>query len=200
LTFRTGLYPNIMPRTTLERPGFTHGCPATTYKEKIVPSFELAQLNIARLIAPIDSPKLAEFVANLDRINALAERSPGFVWRLQGDDGDATAIRNFGPDMLVNMSVWKDVGALHGYVYKSAHVEIMRRRKEWFELMREMYTVLWWVPENHRPSLEEAEARLTQLREYGPTSEAFTFKKAFPAPGNRSQARPTEFTESCPAC
>ncbi len=163
-------------------------------------SFELAQLNIAQLIAPIDSPTLADFVANLDRVNAIAERSPGFVWRLQSDDGNATAIRHFGADVLVNMSVWKDVRSLNDYIYKSAHVEIMRRRKEWFELMREFYTVLWWVPEGHRPGLEEAEAKLTQLREYGPAPEAFTFKKAFPPPGSGPKARPTEFTESCPAC
>ena len=102
--------------------------------------------------------------------------------------------------MLVNMSVWKDVGALHDFIYKSAHVEIMRRRKEWFSTMREMYMVLWWVPESHRPSLEEAEAKLTQLRAYGPTPDAFTFKQAFPAPDARPKTSPTEYSESCPAC
>lgn len=92
--------------------------------------YQLAQLNIADMVAPIDSPVLADFVASLDRINALADGSEGFVWRLQTEDGDATAIRHFGEDMLVNMSVWASVEALHGYVYKSAHTDVMRRRKE----------------------------------------------------------------------
>ena len=146
-------------------------------------SYQLAQLNIARLVAPIDSPVLADFVANLDRIDALADRSLGFVWRFQTKDGDASAIRHFGEDMLVNMSVWENVEALNCYVYESAHIEIMRRRKEWFELMDEVYLVLWWVPERHRPSLPEAEAKLGLLRENGPSPEAFTFAKPFQAPG-----------------
>ncbi len=123
-------------------------------------SYQLAQLNIARLVAPIDSPVLADFVANLDRINALADRSLGFVWRFQTKDGDASAIRHFGGDMLVSMSVWENVKALNYYVYESALVEIMRRRKEWFELMDEVYLVLWPIP--HPPVFndeESAEAR-----------------------------------------
>lgn len=98
-------------------------------------TYQLAQLNIALMTAPIDSPVMADFVANLDRINALAERSPGYVWRLQTDDGNATALRPFGEEYLVNLSVWRDIESLQDYVYRSAHTEILRRRKEWFTRM-----------------------------------------------------------------
>ena len=100
-------------------------------------AYELAQLNIALMKEPLESPRMADFVANLDRINALAESSPGFVWRLKTEEGNATALRPLGEDTLVNVSVWRDVASLNKYVYGSAHVEIMRRRKEWFERMRE---------------------------------------------------------------
>src|SRR5215470_6235904 len=135
-------------------------------------AYELAQLNIARMKEPLESPTMADFVANLDRINALAESSPGFVWRLQTDDGDATALRPLGEDTLVNMSVWKDVASLRNYVYRSAHTEVMRRRKEWFEHMSEAFLVLWWVPRGHRPSVQEAITKLELLRKDGPTEEA----------------------------
>ncbi|WP_221794897.1 DUF3291 domain-containing protein [Oceanobacter mangrovi] len=146
--------------------------------------YQIAQLNIAKLLAPIDSPQLADFVANLDRINALAEDSPGFVWRLQTAEGDATSIDYFGSDQIVNLSVWQSVDALHNYVYRSAHVEIMRRKKEWFDKMVESHMVLWWVPAGHEPTVEEAAQKLELLREQGATAEAFTFKKAFPAPSS----------------
>ena len=145
--------------------------------------FQLAQLNIALAKAPIESPVMADFVANLDRVNALAEHSPGFVWRLKDDAGNAAAMRPIGPDTLVNMSVWQDIDALRAFVFKSGHVEIMRRRAEWFERMIEAYLVLWWVPTGHVPSIEEAMARLEQLREQGPTAQAFTFRTAFAPPG-----------------
>ncbi|MDO3722839.1 DUF3291 domain-containing protein [Marinobacter sp. chi1] len=144
--------------------------------------YQLAQLNIATLMAPIDSPQLSDFVANLDRINALAEDSPGFVWRLQTDAGDATGIDYFGSDKIVNLSLWDSVEALHNYVYRSAHVEIMRRKKEWFHRMGEAHMVLWWVPAGHVPSVEEAAQKLNTLREQGPTEEAFTFKTVFSPP------------------
>lgn len=150
-------------------------------------TYHLAQLNIALMSAPLDSPPMADFVANLDRINALAERSPGFVWRLKTEDGNATALRDFGDDYLVNMSTWTDVDSLFNYVYQSAHVEIMRRRKEWFTKMPTMHTVLWWVPENHRPTTAEARLRLQNLQDNGPNPTAFTFKKPYPAPLTRSQ-------------
>ena len=163
-------------------------------------SYELAQLNIGVIKGPMDSPVMAEFAANLERINALAERSPGFVWRLQTEDGDATAIRPFEDEnMLVNMSVWRDVESLNEYVYSSAHVEIMRRRKQWFEHMAEAYLVLWWVPRGHRPSVAEAIAKLEVLRTKGPSAQAFTFRQAFPPPDAAQAERPVNFGDECPA-
>ena len=161
--------------------------------------FELAQLNIAVLKAPLESPVMAEFVANLDRINAVAEAAPGFVWRLQTDDGDATALRPLGENVLVNMSVWRDVAALNHYVYKSAHLEVMRRRKEWFERMAQAYLVLWWVPRGHRPTVEEAVERLELLRMQGPTPRAFNFRNAFLPPDAARPDAPFAFGDACPA-
>lgn len=164
-------------------------------------AYELAQLNVALMRAPLDAPEMADFVANLDRINALAEDSPGFVWRLQTEEGDATALRSdlLGDNVLVNMSVWSGVEALHAYVYRSAHVEVMRRRREWFERMGEAYVVLWWVPRGHRPSVAEAAQRLQHLRAHGPTREAFTFRQAFPAPDAERQEGQS-LPQECPAC
>ena len=139
-------------------------------------SHELAQANIARMIEPLDSPRMADFVANLGRINALAESAPGFVWRIQTEAGDATALRPLGDHILINVSVWKDVESLNQYVYQSGHAEVMRRRKEWFEPMREAWVVLWWIPKGHRPTEAEAIARLELLRANGPTQDAFTFR------------------------
>jgi hypothetical protein len=112
--------------------------------------YQLAQLNIAELRAPLDSPELKDFVDNLDRINALAEGSTGFVWRLMGDGNDATSLRPMGENIIVNMSVWKNVVSLRDFVYKSAHVAILRRKREWFTRMAEAYMCLWWV--NRSPS------------------------------------------------
>jgi hypothetical protein len=163
-------------------------------------AYEIAQLNIGTIRGPIDSPIMAEFVANLDRINALAERSPGFVWRLQTDEGNATAIRPF-PDenIAVNLSVWRDIESLNAFVYRSAHVEIMRRRKEWFEKMSEQFLVLWWVRKGHRPTIEEAIARLAILRANGPTAEAFNFRISFPPPDARVDQPSPSFGDECPA-
>ena len=147
-----------------------------------MPKFELAQLNIAQMVAPLESPEMVDFVDNLDRINALADNSQGFVWRLQTEEGDATALRPLGEDWLVNMSVWKDVESLQNFVYESAHIEIMRRRREWFAKIREAFTVLWWIPEGHIPTIEEARQRLDRLRADGPGAEVFTFRKTYPAP------------------
>jgi len=140
--------------------------------------YELAQLNIGIVRGPMDSPVMAEFAANLARINALADSSPGFVWRLKTEAGDATAIRAFDdPNLLVNMSVWRDLESLRQYVYASAHLEIMRRRREWFERMSEAYLVLWWVPRGHRPSVSEALARLAALPARGPHGEACSYRE-----------------------
>ena len=164
-------------------------------------AYELAQLNIGIIKGLIDSPVMAEFVANLDRINALAERTPGFVWRLQTEEGNATAIRPYpeNENMAVNMSVWRDVESLSKYVYSSAHVEIMRRRREWFAKMDQAFMVLWWVPRGHRPSIEEAKAKLEILRAKGPTADAFTFRQAFPAPDASPAPSPAAFGDECPA-
>ncbi|MEJ8567287.1 DUF3291 domain-containing protein [Elongatibacter sediminis] len=164
-----------------------------------MPRYELAQLNIARLAAPLDSPQLADFVANLDRINTLAEASPGFVWRLQTEEGDATGIRDFGEEYIVNLSVWEDVQSLHDYVYRTAHTEVLARRREWFERMDEAYAVLWWVEAGHRPDTAEARERLEQLRAHGPTPAAFTFKQAFPPPSGRPGESADGFADPCPA-
>ena len=145
-------------------------------------TFHLAQLNIAVAKAPLTSPLMADFVNNLDRINALAERAPGFVWRLKDDAGDATAIRPFDENTLVNMSVWRDLDALKHYVYSSAHVDFVRRRREWFQLPQAVSVVLWWVPAGHLPDVDEAVVKLQQLREHGPTVDAFTFTQLFPQP------------------
>ena len=145
-------------------------------------AYHLAQLNIAWMKAPLESPEMADFVANLERINALAEGSPGYVWRLQDEAGDATAIRPVGDEVLVNMSVWEDVQSLSDYVYNSAHTEMLKRRREWFERVEQAHQVLWWVPAGHRPSVTEAAERLAHLREHGATAQAFTFCHAFAAP------------------
>jgi hypothetical protein len=163
-------------------------------------AYELAQLNIGVFRGPIDSPVMAEFVANLDRINALADGAPGFVWRLQTEEGNATAIRPFDDEnMAVNMSVWSDIESLSAFVYRSQHVEIMRRRREWFERMTEAFLVLWWVPRDHRPTVDEAIGRLEHLRAHGPSAQAFTFRQAFPAPDAPQRGRPAAYGSECPA-
>jgi len=145
-------------------------------------SFQLAQLNVGLARAPMDDPVMAGFAAALDRINALADGAPGFVWRLATEDGDATAIRPYEDErMMVNMSVWESIEQLREFVYRSGHVEVMGHRREWFERMR-VYMVLWWVPEGHVPGIEEAKQRLAHLELHGPTSYAFTFKASFPSP------------------
>lgn len=160
--------------------------------------FHLAQLNVAHLRAPLDAPEMADFVAALAPINALAEGAPGFVWRLQGDAGDATGFRPLGEDILVNMSVWTDLQALGDYVYRSGHVDVMRRRREWMHKMSGVTAVLWWIPRGHVPTVDEAVRRLDHLRAHGPTPEAFPFRKPFPAPDAAAPLEPNAGDE-CPA-
>jgi Domain of unknown function (DUF3291) len=154
-----------------------------------VMDYHLAQVNIARMRAPLDSPVLAGFVAELEPVNALADAAPGFVWRLQTEDGNATSVRAFEWDeagsagVLVNMSVWESVEALAAYVYAGPHLAVLRRRREWFEQMRESYSALWWVPAGVRPATADAEDRIRLLRAHGPTPAAFTLNKHFPPPG-----------------
>jgi hypothetical protein len=163
----------------------------------------LAQLNIALLTEPLDSPRLAGFVDALDEINALADAAPGFVWRLQTEDGDATAVRVFDDDrLIVNMSVWESVEALADYTYRSDHVRVLRRRKEWFESLKEAYQVQWWVSAGELPTVAEAERRLVHLREHGPSAHAFTFRAPFPAPAEAGSPAVAPLVEDdwfCPA-
>lgn len=143
----------------------------------------LAQLNIGRAKYPIDDERMYGFTSRLDEINALADTHEGFVWRLQSETGNATEVRPFeDSQILVNLSVWTSIAALHEYVYKTAHAALMRDRKQWFERMGEVYTVLWWIPEGQIPNVEEAKARLTHLKEHGSTPFAFTFQQSFPPP------------------
>jgi hypothetical protein len=140
----------------------------------------LAQLNVGRLRQPLDAPESAGFVAGLKPINALADASPGFVWRLTDEDGeDATSLHPNGDDMIVNLSVWESREALWDFTYRSDHLELLRHRREWFVRMTEPFMVLWWVPAGHVPSVEEALGRLARLREKGPGAEAFTFREPY---------------------
>ena len=141
----------------------------------------LAQVNVAKLLEPIDSELLRDFVDALEPVNALADGSPGFVWRLQTEDGDATSIRVFDDDMIIlNMSVWTSLDDLKTFVYRGDHAQVMRNRKKWFHQMRETYLALWWIPEGHIPTEEEGAHRLEHLRANGPSPTAFTFKNYFP--------------------
>jgi len=142
--------------------------------------FHLAQLNVGAILAPLDSPVMADFANNLDKINALAEASPGFIWRLKDDANNATSIQMFDDErIIVNMSVWETLEQLYQFAYKSMHAEFLKRRKEWFEKMGEMYYVLWYVPAGTVPGVMEARQRLEHLRAHGETPHAFSFSKRF---------------------
>ena len=166
----------------------------------------LAQVNIGRLVAPIESPLIADFVAALDEVNAVADAAPGFVWRLQTEDGDATAVRGFEQDavgagggVVINMSVWESVAALAAYAYGDAHIAVLRRRREWFERMTHAHLVLWWIPRGHIPTVREAEDRLDHLRAHGPTAHSFTLRQHFPPPGELDrEAIPSPEDWACP--
>jgi hypothetical protein len=148
-----------------------------------MPNYHLAQINIARMLAPIDDPIMAEFVAQLGPVNALADSTPGFVWRLQTEDGDATSLKVYDDDMIIiNLTVWESVEALREFVYKGPHHGVLRDRKRWFEKFDGSYTTLWWVPAGHIPDTEEARERLEHLRAHGETEYAFSFQHIFPKP------------------
>jgi hypothetical protein len=145
--------------------------------------FHLAQVNIGRIRAPLDDPLMTGFTSQLERINAVADQSPGFVWRLQTPAGDATSIRPFEDDfILVNMSVWESFEALHHYVYEGPHLEVLRGRRDWFLPFDGPMLALWWIPAGHIPTVEEAKAKLEELGKNGPTLSAFTFRQPFPPP------------------
>lgn len=149
-----------------------------------MPRWQLAQINVGTLARPQGDPQVADFFANLDRINALAEGSDGFVWRFVGDGNDATDVRP-APDseFIVNMSVWRDADALFAFVYRSAHTPMMARRREFFQRPAGVYQALWWVEAGHRPTVDEGLARLWLLDRYGPSAHAFSFKQQYPSPG-----------------
>lgn len=145
--------------------------------------YHLAQINISRLLAPLDDPKIAGFVARLDEINALADSAPGFVWRLQSESGNATDIAySDDPFVIVNMSVWDSVEALKQFTYMSRHIEVFRQRADWFEKSNRPNYCLWWVPAGHVPTLAEGRERLQHYQQYGSTPYSFWFSQGFPAP------------------
>ncbi|MEY3657455.1 MAG: hypothetical protein RL425_216 [Pseudomonadota bacterium] len=149
--------------------------------------WHLAQINVARFRRPQADPANADFMNALDHVNAMADASPGFVWRLVGDGGDATdLVPDAGdPNLIVNMSVWTDLEALSDFVYRQPdHLSVMRRRRDWFDKM-DAFMALWWVPAGHRPSILEGMTKIALLAERGPSVEAFTFHDPFPAPGDK---------------
>ncbi|MEU9477024.1 DUF3291 domain-containing protein [Streptomyces sp. NPDC048191] len=148
------------------------------------PAYELAEVNIARLKFPLDSPELKFFVDSLDPVNEAADAADGFVWRLQSDSGNATDIPVLGDEwLIINLTTWRDLNALTAFMYQGLHRELLSRRREWFEQLAEAVTAAWWVPAGHRPTVAEAEDRLLHLREHGATPYAFTLRTSFPAPG-----------------
>jgi Domain of unknown function (DUF3291) len=152
--------------------------------------YRLAQINVARALAPLDHPSLAGFVERLDEINELADRSAGFVWRLQSDSGNATDIAvSDDPQLIVNMSVWEDLEALFAYVYRSDHLQVMAQRRQWFEKPQGAFMALWWLPAGRLPSVEDGLARIALLERDGPTPQAFTFKAPFDAEGRSIERR-----------
>lgn len=150
-------------------------------------NYHLAQLNIARFRLPQDHPVNVDFVDNLDRVNAIAESQPGFVWRFTGDGNNALDVHAFDDaNVAINMSVWRDLESLAAFVYRNEdHLAIMRRRNEWFEKIK-FHLVLWWIDADHTPSIDEAKQRLDRLTNNGPTQDAFTFRKPFAAPSGEA--------------
>jgi Domain of unknown function (DUF3291) len=143
---------------------------------------QLAQINIGRLVAPLDDPRIADFLAQLDEVNALAEQSAGFVWRLKSDSGNATDISySADPFELVNMSVWESVESLDQFTYGLRHISALRDRRKWFEKPVLPHYCLWWVPDGHIPSVKEARERLEHYQKHGANPHAFWFSQCFPA-------------------
>ncbi|NUR00634.1 MAG: DUF3291 domain-containing protein [Streptomyces sp.] len=163
-------------------------------------AYQLAQVNIGRLKAPLDSAQLKDFVDNLDPVNADAHAADGFVWRLGSDSGNATDVPVFGDEwLIINMSVWRDSNALTAYMYQGRHREMLARRREFFERVQEAMVALWWVPAGHRPTVAEAEQRLLHLRANGPTPYAFTLRTSFPPGAREAVAMTIPEDLGCPA-
>jgi hypothetical protein len=162
--------------------------------------FQLAQCNVGRAKGPMDGPVMAGFAARLDDINALADGTPGFVWRLQTDAGNATSLQAFDDEMILfNMSVWESPEHLRAFVYRSDHASVMRQRKSWFERFEGVYLVLWWVPAGHIPTMQEAKDRLAHLQAHGESPHAFSFACIFPSPQSTSAEPRVDLSDPCPA-
>src|ERR1041384_4667405 len=168
--------------------------------EEPVPNLHIAQVNIARMKGPLEGPVMAGFVARLEEINALADRSPGFVWRLQTTEGNATYLRPYDDDrILFNLSVWESVETLKNYVYRTAHSELLKGRRNWFEQFDKVFLAMWWVPAGHIPGIDEAKRRLKHLEEHGPSQFAFTFKTVQPPDEGFLAALDWSMFVPCPA-
>ncbi|WP_304452289.1 DUF3291 domain-containing protein [Nocardiopsis sp. YSL2] len=152
------------------------------------PAHHLAQINLGLLKAELDDPSMKGFTDRLEPINALADDSPGFVWRLREQgESDATGLRPYGPNTIINFSVWKDVESLWNFTYRTDHLDLLRRRRTWFERMDGVLVALWWIPAGTIPTVEEAGRKLDQVREIGPSPEAFTLRTPFPPPASHPQ-------------
>ena len=162
--------------------------------------FQIAQVNIGRIRAPLDHEIMQTFVARLEEINALADASPGFVWRLKSEEGPSSYLHPYEDErLLLNMSVWESVEALKHYVYKTAHAEVLRARHDWFEKLERAYQAMWWVPAGHIPSIDEAKKRLVHLEERGPSQYAFTFKTVMPPDESFLEGFDWSIFAPCPA-
>ena len=147
--------------------------------------WHVAQMNVGTVLYPTDDPRIAEFMGLLDQVNAMADASPGFVWRLQSAQGNATDILvSEDPYFLVNLSVWQDVESLFDFVYRSSHRLVMAKRRHWFARPTGAYQVLWWIPTGSIPTPAAGLDRLRWLEQNGPSSHAFTFREKYPPPGN----------------
>ena len=163
-------------------------------------NLHLAQINIGRMRGELEGPVMSGFVARLDEINALADGSPGFVWRLQTDAGNATYLRPYDDDrIIINMSVWETVEDLRSFVYSERHAEVLWQRQDWFEKLEAAVVALWWIPAGHIPSIDEAKKRLAHLQEHGPTPFAFSFRSVFPPDEEVARATDWSAFEPCPA-
>ena len=162
-------------------------------------NYHIAQINIAQMRGLLESPVMEGFVARLDEINALADRSPGFVWRLETEEGDATSIQAFDdPLMLVNMSVWDGIEALHAFIYRSTHLQLLQGKRSWFKKPVKPHLALWWIAAWHEPSVVEAKARLELLQNQGPGPDAFTFSQRYPVPSTGRSRQPLTDLSECP--
>lgn len=144
----------------------------------------IAQINIARMKGvDIHDPVMKEFADNLDAVNAIAETSPGFIWRLKDESNNATSFDPYGDvRILINVSVWESIEALEDFMYRSFHSDFLRRRKEWFHSFGQSHTAMWWVPAGHTPTLQEAVDKLSHLQQHGPSADVFDLKTRFPKP------------------